>query len=156
MISTFTCQHCGKTLPRNPRLKKKQKYCIAKECQQSRRSARKKQRYKGDPVYRKRHLGSQKVWREQYPAHEYQKEYRASNPEYVKRNREQQGERNKKRQKEQIPMIVNGTSLSPHSFGDGAYVIFKVKNEKIVNGTSFKAQMRVLSGKEGILAPNSV
>ena len=100
MASTITCLHCGKTVPRNPRLKKKQNYCSAAPCQQERRSARKKKRYMDDPIYRKKHLESQKAWREQRPAHQYQREYREVHPEYATRNRELQDKRNKKRQKE--------------------------------------------------------
>jgi hypothetical protein len=53
MITTFVCCHCGNELPHNPRLKKKHLYCSAPECQQTRRSARKKERYQNDMVYRK-------------------------------------------------------------------------------------------------------
>jgi hypothetical protein len=53
-------------------------------------------------------------------------------------------------------MIVNGTSLSLHPSNDESYAIFKVKNEKIVNGTSFMAQMQILSREEAILLQNSV
>ena len=155
MISTFICHHCGKTLPLNPCLKKKQKYCSASECQQARRSARKNERYKNDTVYRKKHLESQKVWRQRRLWYQYLREYRENHPEYVKRNRDLQMERNKKRQKEQATMIVNGTSLFTQPCDDTTYAIFKVKNEKIVNRTSFIAQMQILSKKEAILVQNS-
>jgi len=155
MISTFICRHCGNTLPLNPRLKKKQKYCSAIECQQARRSARKKVRYKNDAVYRKKHLESQKAWRQRRLWYQYLRDYRENHPEYVKRNRDLQKGRNKKRQKEQATMIVNGTSLFTQPCDEETYAIFKVKNEKIVNGTSFIAQMQILSKKEVILVQNS-
>ena len=155
MKSTFVCLHCGRTCKCNPCVKN-QKYCSRKECQQARRSARKKERYKNDPAYRKKQLESQKAWRKRRPSHEYQRDYRESRPEYVKRNREQQKERNKKRQKRTESMIVNGTSLSLQPSNDESYAIFKVKNEKIVNGTSFMAQMQILSREEAILLQNSV
>src|SRR6056297_3575453 len=148
MPPTFVCLHCGKTLPKNPRLKKVQKYCSAKKCQQVRRSARKKERYNSDPKYRRKQLESQKVWRENRPAHQYQKEYRKNHPQYVKRNGELQKTRNKNRQKETEAMIVNGTSLFTQLNKDNAYTVFKIKNEKIVNGTSFIAKMQILSKKE--------
>jgi len=53
-------------------------------------------------------------------------------------------------------MIVNGTSLSLQPSHDESYAIFMVKNEKIVNGTSFIAQMHILSREEAILVENSV
>ena len=150
MPRTFTCQHCGKTLPRNPRLKKQQKYCSSPGCQQVRRSSKKKRRYHSDPLYRKKHLNAQKAWRDAFPAHEYQKRYRADHSEYVIRNREQQRERNKKRQKDPGSMIVNGTSLTPRASDNGAYALIKIKKGKIVNGTSFIAQMQILSGREAV------
>jgi len=156
MRFSFICLHCVGTFQCNPCLKKKQKYCSANKCQQARRSTRKKERYKSDPSYRKKNLEGQKSWRQHRPSHQYQREYRADHPEYVDRNRELQRERNKKRQKEPGSMIVNGTSLSPHSSDDVAYAIFKVKNEKIVNRTSFIARMQILSREAMILAQNSV
>ncbi len=120
-------------------------------CQQARRSARKKERYQSDKMYRKKHLEAQKAWRENRPAHQYQQEYRKNHPRYVNRNRELQKERNKNRQKEPAAMIVNGTSLfTPPNDGE-TYAIFKMQNEKIVNGTSFIARMQILSKKESIL-----
>jgi hypothetical protein len=54
-------------------------------------------------------------------------------------------------------MIVNGTSLLTQPSDDVVYAIFKVKqDEMIVNGTSFIAQMQIISGKEAILTQNSV
>jgi len=156
MPSTFKCFHCGKTLPKNPRLKKIQKYCSAKKCQQIRRSVRKKERYNSDLMYRKKHLETQKAWRENRPAHLYQKEYRKNHPRYVERNRELQKTRNKNRKNEPVTMIVNGTSLFTQPSINESLAVFKLKNEKIVNGTSFIARMEILSKKEAILLQSGV
>lgn len=151
MPGTFTCCHCGKTMPRNPRLKKnKQSYCNAPKCNQAKKSARKKERYHTDPSYRQRHLDRQKLWRATRPAHEYQLQYRESHPEYVDRNRELQAKRNCKRKKGITPMIVNGTPLSLQTSNDKAYAIISVKTEKIVNGTPFLAQIHIITGKEAV------
>jgi len=150
MPRTFTCQNCGKVFPCNHRIKKQQKYCSSPKYQQVRRSLRKKKRYHNDPPYRKKHLIAQKAWRDAYPAHEYQKQYRSDHPEYVVRNREKQKERNKKRQKDTGSMIVNGTSLSPQTNGNGAYGLITIKKGKIVNGTSFIAQLQLLSVREAV------
>ncbi|RLA01256.1 MAG: hypothetical protein DRJ13_03380 [Bacteroidetes bacterium] len=152
MPGTFTCRHCGKTLPRNPRLKKnkKQSYCNAPECKQAKKSARKKERYQTDPSYRQRHLDRQKLWRSNRPAHEYQKQYRESHPEYVDLNRELQTKRNCRRKNRTAPVIVNGTPLSLQASNDKAYAIISVKRGKIVNGTPFLAQMQILTGKEAV------
>jgi len=156
MITTFTCLHCGKTLPRNPRLKKKQHYCCKKECQQASKRAWKRKQYNNNKIYRKKNLESQQVWRKQRPAHQYQREYRQAHPEYVSRNGQLQKTRNKKRQKQSAPMIVNGNSLSPQPNNSGTYALTQVKNGKIVNGNSFMVRLQVLSGKEMILVQNSV
>lgn len=102
MPKFFTCRHCGKILPRNPRLKKHntQSYCNAPGCKQAKKSARKKERYHTDSDYRQRHLDRQKLWRVTRPAHEYQKQYRETHPEYADRNRELQAQRNCRRKKE--------------------------------------------------------
>jgi hypothetical protein len=53
-------------------------------------------------------------------------------------------------------MIVNGTSLFTQPSSGVAYAIFKVRSEKIVNGTSFLAHMQILSREQAILVQNSV
>ena len=141
MISTFTCQHCGKIFPRNPRLKKKQNYCSEKKCRQASRRAWKKDQYNNNKTYREKNLKSQQTWREQRPAHQYLSEYREAHPEYVDRNRKLQKIRNKKRQKHPTPMIVNGNTLSLQPFDDGTYTLIQVKNGKIVNGNTFMVRM---------------
>jgi hypothetical protein len=76
MSRTFTCLGCGKTLPRNPRLKK-QKYCSCLACQNARKRLYDRKinfTSKGKLLQR----GRNKRWRESHPAHEYQKRYRES------------------------------------------------------------------------------
>ena len=126
MPRTFTCQHCGIIKPRNPRLKE-QNYCSEKECQRVRMRFWKKEQYHKRKSYRKKHLDVQQHWRDHRPAHEYQREYRQDHPAYVKRNRELQLERNKKRQKELGPMIVNGNALSLQPSSGKAYALIQVK-----------------------------
>jgi len=166
MISKITCLHCGKEVPRTPRLKN-QKYCCAKDCQQARMRTWKNRQYKKKSNYHKKSLASQKVWRSKYPAYQYQREYRETHPEYVKRNRDQQKERNKNRQKDHSTMIVkthsllfqpredgvytlsrikknmivNRNALSLQSSIDGAYALFNVKSKKIVNRNTLVAQV---------------
>lgn len=164
MISIFICRHCGRRCRCNPRIKN-QKYCSNHECQRARKRTWKKGQYKKNKSYKEKSQAAQKVWRKNYPADRYQSEYRTAHPEYVKRNRELQGERNKKRQKElasmivktdalllqpseggsymlskvKKSMIVNRNSLSLQPSVDGMYALFKVKNQKIVNRNSLMA-----------------
>jgi len=87
-----------------------------------------------------------KRWRDAYPAHEYQKQYRETHPDYVDRNRELQKERNNKREKEQSPMIVKTYALSPRPLIDGAYMGFEVKKGKIVKTYAYMDQWQVQHG----------
>ena len=155
MKSTFICHHCGVTVLCNPRVKN-QKYCSSKECRRASRRSWKRKNYATNKSYRHSCLKSQKAWREKRPAHQYQQEYRESHPEYVKRNRALQRKRNKKRQKSQVPKIVNRNTLSLQPCDGSTYALMQVKDGKIVNRNTFMVRMQVLSGKEMILAPNSV
>ena len=140
MPRTFTCQHCGKTAPRNPRIKKNQKYCSSKLCQQARMRKWKNSQYKNNLKYKKQILESQKEWRKKYPSDHYQRNYRKSHPSYEKRNRVLQKTRNKKRQKESVQMIVKTDALLLHPREDGAYMLSRVKKEMIVNRNALSLQ----------------
>lgn len=150
MISTFTCQHCGKVLPRNPRVKNKQNYCSGNACQQARKQKWDMIRYNSDRTYRHKRLSSQKAWRKKCPSHAYQKGYRERHPEYENRNRELQRNRNEKRKKCYHggigDMIVNTDALFTQPRFDGTYALMQVTNEgKIVNTDALMVRMQVLS-----------
>jgi len=150
MPQTFTCAHCGKSFPRNPR-SKKQKYCSALSCQ----NARKRKSDKKTTVTRKGkllHKKRNKRWRDTFPAHEYQREYRKGHPEYVKRNRELQRKRNKMRKKDLSSMIVKTDALLLQPLRNGAYMGFKIKKEKIVKTDAFMLQMQVQQGIDAYLS----
>jgi len=155
MISTFTCLHCGGTFACNPHVKD-QRYCNDKDCRRASRRAWKHKSYATNKSYRQKCLDHQRTWRKRRPAHAYQREYRESHPEYVKRNRQLQGKRNKKRQKESWSAIVNrNTSSLQPSYG-GTYALTQVKNGKIVNRNTYMVRLQVLPGEEMIFAQNSV
>lgn len=149
MPQIFTCAHCGKSFLCNPR-SKKQKYCSALSCQNARKrkSDRKTSRTsKGKLLHQKRN----KRWRDTYPAHEYQREYRKDHPEYVKRNRELQRKRDKKHKKDLSSMIVKTDALLLQPLRNGAYMGFKIKKEKIVKTDAFMLQMQVQQGIDAYL-----
>ncbi len=158
MISTFTCLHCDCTFPCHP-CAKDQRYCNAKECRRASRRAWKKKNRATNKSYRQQCQNHQKKWRNNRPAHQYQREYRESHLDYERRNRELQLERNKKRQKEQDPMIVkrNTLSIQPNVDGisGGIYALMQVENGKIVKRNTLMVRMQVLSGETMILAQNS-
>ena len=139
MISKITCLHCGKQVPRNPRLKN-QKYCCERECQQARMRTWKNRQYKKNIKYHMRSLASQKVWRSKYPAYQYQRDYRKTHPEYLMRNRDLQRERNKKRQRDHSTMIVNTHALLLQPREDGVYTLSRIKKNMIVNRNTLSLQ----------------
>ena len=146
MPGFFTCRHCGKTLPRNPRLKK-QRFCSSPNCQNSRKRIHDKKigrTSKGKLLQKARN----KRWRDKAPAHSYQDQYRKSHPEYENRNREQQRLRNKKRKNNQASMIVKTDALLLQPRHDGAYMAFKVKRQKIVKTDTLLLQMQSQQGIE--------
>ena len=97
MQKTFICKHCKREKPANPRLKGNQEYCGDIKCQRARKAAWQRKKMAGDGDYRANKKESNKQWRKSRPAHQYQRQYRQGHPDYVKKNREQQRIRNKKR-----------------------------------------------------------
>jgi hypothetical protein len=145
MPGTFTCHHCGSICPRNPRIKK-QKYCSAVACQNARRNATNKLKLSRSSESLRLRQARNKRWRDNYPAHEYQNQYRGSHPEYVLGNREKQKQRNKKHQTGAPSMIVKTYALSPQPLRDGVYMGFEVKNKKIVKTYAYMATARQQQG----------
>jgi len=145
MPRTFTCQHCGKIMPHNPRLKK-QNYCSSRTCQNARRMTTNITKAKNNKRSRSLRQSRNKRWRDASPAHEYQKQYRETHPEYVERNRELQKDRNNKREKGHSPMIVKTYALSSQPLRDGAYMGFEVKKGKIVKTYAYMDQWQAHHG----------
>jgi hypothetical protein len=156
MPGTFTCRHCGKNLPCNPRLKKKQTYCSSDSCQQARKNAWGRKEYRSNKTHRKKRLESQKACYVNRPGHAYQSAYREKHPEYAQRNRELQRKRNKRRLKDRDSMIVNTDALSLQASIDGAYALMPIaKGEKIVNTDALVVQLRVMTGSQAFLPSNT-
>ena len=153
MISTFLCQHCGRRCRCNPRIKN-QKYCSSRACQNARRNLTNKKRALKSSESRSLRQSRNKRWRNTFPAHEYQREYRESHPKYVKCNRDLQRERNKKRQKDKVSMIVKTYVLSLRPLRDGVYTGFEIKSGKIVKTYALMAQMQAQYNLEAICPPN--
>ena len=156
MPKLLTCRHCGKTLPRNPRLKKKQEYCSAASCQQARKNAWGRKEYRTNKAHRKKRLESQKACYAKRPGHAYQAAYREKRSEYDQRNRELQWKRNKRRPKDGGSMIVNTDTLSLQTSIDGAYVLMPItKRGKIVNTDTLLVQLHATTGSQAFLPSNT-
>lgn len=124
MPITFRCQNCGREKPRNYRLTE-QKYCADVECQQARRREYQKNRLQADALYRHQQVDCRRAWHIKRSLAGYQRAYRASHPDYVRNNRQQQRWRNPQRrstaQTEPPRMIVKMNSCS--SIESGIYLL---------------------------------
>lgn len=153
MPKFFTCRHCGKTLPRNPR-SKNQEYCSAVACQNARRYRSNQAKLKKCKNTRALRKARNKRWRDKAPANAYMDQYRKNSPDYKADNREKQFERNRKKRKNASPsMIVKTYALSPHPLQDGACIVFKeLKGEKIVKTYTYALQIQSQRGIEAHLS----
>jgi hypothetical protein len=149
MPGLFTCRHCGKVLPRNPR-SKNQKYCSTTSCQNARRNRSTKSKLKKSKKTRDLRKARNKRWRDKAPANTYMDQYRKNSPDYESENRKIQLERNRKRRKNASPtMIVKTYTFSPHPLGDGACIVFnELKDEKIVKTYTYGLQLQAQQGIE--------
>jgi uncharacterized Zn finger protein len=61
MASYFYCQHCGKRISQNPRIKEGQEYCGCKSCQQVRKNKWETEKLKKGAVM-VQSIINQKIW----------------------------------------------------------------------------------------------
>lgn len=102
-MTNYICIHCGKGFQPNPRVKN-QRYCNGESCQRARRTRWQREKMAKDPDYKDNQRRCQKEWIKAHPG--YCREYRAGNPEYVKRNRLLQLRRNAKRGKDKLSRLI--------------------------------------------------
>jgi hypothetical protein len=157
MLGTFTCRHCGKTLPRNPR-SKNQKYCSDTACQNTRRNRSNKAKLKKSKKTQDLRKARNKRWREKAPANAYMDQYRKNSSDYESENRKKQLDRNRKRRKNaSVSMIVKTYALSPHPLRDGACIVFnELKDKKIVKTYTYGLQLQAQQGIAAHLSQKSV
>jgi hypothetical protein len=78
-------------------------------------------------------LDGHRSWRKNYPSDQYQRTYRENHPDYVKRNREKQGERNRRHRRVTSERIVKTDAILLSPGVDGSYTLTKIDRKKIVN-----------------------
>jgi hypothetical protein len=163
MPGYFTCQHCGKRIHKNPRLKIHQKYCGNKTCQQSRKNLWEREKLRKDPAYRERRKKQKAIWRKDRPGHQYQLEYRQSHPQYVESNRKLQQIRNKSAS-EIVPenktqkIVKTDTLMSGSLVRCGLYEILPYKmrpGKKIVKTDAIIVEIRAHHGLQKVLVTES-
>lgn len=85
---------CRRLFLPNPHVKN-HRYCNRKACQSLRKRLWQRQKMKNDPDYRDNQRDAQQCWMEQN--RDYWRQYRDRHPEYVKRNRLLQRQRDRRR-----------------------------------------------------------
>ena len=84
---TKICACCGQPFQPRPQVPN-QAYCSSPACQRERRQAWQRQNLQDDRFYRENLQDAQRAWRDRNPG--YSRNYRAANPKYVEKNRNQQ------------------------------------------------------------------
>jgi len=135
------CRHCGQ-----PFIPKKnvahQQYCSMIDCQSARKNQWRKKKLLTDPDYRANQYDAQKRWRDQNK--DYWKQYRASHPTYVERNRALQRERNHKRRG--VPIAKNDELTIRNTMQSGYYRLIVAGGEAIAKSDEYLVKLDVLSG----------
>lgn len=151
-MRTLVCRHCGRKVSSNKNLKHlDQHYCGDKSCQAARKLLFDRQKYKTNPTYRSQKLQNARDRKKKQAdqgsplaCSQYQRDYRASHPEYVVDNRQKQRERNARKSGKTIqePKIVNPDSLMLQKpDNETVYAMIAVDYKKIVNPDAFMSEM---------------
>jgi hypothetical protein len=98
---------------------KEQAYCSEPKCQAERKRRWHRRKLAEDFDYRENLRDCQKRWRETHP--DYWRNYRLSNPEYVKKNRQRQRKRNLQYRSPLSPIAKMDASIRTNSIIPGRY-----------------------------------
>jgi len=150
-MRTLVCLHCGKEFLRNKKLKHlDQHYCGEKACQAARKLSFDRHKYKTNEFFRSDKLHrarDQKKKRadqgDPLACSRYQRDYRASHPDYVLENRQKQRLRNARTTGKTEPetKIVNPDAyMSQQPENDTVYAMIAVDYKKIVNPDTFMSK----------------
>ena len=101
VVKKRRCSACGRLFEPSPRVRA-QKYCSEDSCQKERKRGWQKKKRAEDPAYRANQLDAHKRWQANNP--HYWQDYRRRHPDYVRRNRELQRERNKRKRQRSAPI----------------------------------------------------
>ena len=151
-MRTLVCRHCGRQVRRNKKLKHLiQHYCGDKACQAARKLSFERHKYKTNPLFRSHKLQSARDRKKKQAdqgnpqaCSRYQRDYRASHPDYVIENRQKQRARNARKAGKMIEetKIVNPDTLMPQlPDNDKVYAMIAVDYKKIVNPDAFMSNL---------------
>jgi len=151
-MRTLVCRHCGRQVQRNKKLKHLiQHYCGKKACQNKRKLNFERNKYKTNPSFRSYKLQGVRDRKKQHAdqgdpqaCSRYQRDYRASHPNYVLDNRQKQRERNARKV---VKTIQETKIVNPDAFmlqqpdNDKVYAMIAVDYKKIVNPDAYMSKM---------------
>jgi hypothetical protein len=151
-MRTLVCRHCGKEVPSNKKLKHlDQYYCGEKACQAARKRIFDRYKYKTNESFRSKKLQSARDRKKKqadksipFAGSRYQRDYRASHPDYVLDNCQKQRARNARKAGKMIeePKIVNPDTLMLQTpDNDNIYAMIAVDYKKIVNPDAFMSKI---------------
>jgi len=143
-MQTLVCRHCGKEVLPNKKLKHLiQHYCGDKACQSARKRGFDRHKYKTNELFRSNKLQSARERKKKQAGQgnpqacsRYQRDYRASHPDYVLDNRQKQRARNARKADKKAggTKIVNpDASMLKQLDNDRVYAMIAVDCKKIVN-----------------------
>lgn len=154
-MRTLVCRHCGRQVRRNKKLKHlDQHYCGDTACQAARKLSFERQKYKNNPSFRSDKLqGARDRKKKQadqidpLACSRYQRDYRATHPDYVIENRQKQRVRNARKTGKTLheTKIVNpDTLMLQPPDNDNVYAMIAIDYKKIVNPDALMSQIAEL------------
>jgi hypothetical protein len=118
MVQMIRCKHCQRLVPANPRVKD-QLYCGRKKCQRARKSDWHRQKMKSDPDYAESQDQARQKWSNKN--RNYWSNYRDTHPEYTKRNRRLQKQRDLKRRQRRAKMDASDSGACEMDASGGIF-----------------------------------
>ncbi len=145
MAERRKCQHCHQSFsprPQNP----DQQYCSERVCQRARKRIWQRRKLLADPDYHDNQSAAQSSWQEKNS--DYWSKYRASHPDYVEHNRENQRERNHRRRRQdtdQALVAKMDASMPERSINPGRYLLSRVEGGLIAKMDALIVEINVVS-----------
>jgi len=133
----LACKNSFRPRSQNPN----QHYCSAPACQRERRREWQRQRLQNDPDYRDNQARAQANWRARHLG--YWRQYRATHPAYLDRNRLMQRQRNICRRAK--PIANMDASQLDGPLASGFYVLRRVVETSIAKMNAYVVRIDVVS-----------
>ena len=141
MEHVVTTKHylaCGKEFTPHPQVRN-HSFCSSPKCQRERHRRWQKAKRAEDANYRKVDAEYSQAWA--YDHADYWGQYREKNPDYVKKNREQQQKRNLKNRKGASPVDDGHLSSLP----SGRYQLIRLDEAGIANGNAWIVEIKAIA-----------